>query len=129
MHLSSTGWPVIRTDLLEVFVQSKQQPITQLEFYAIVAANATWLQIERSKVTWFVDNLVAKTVLAKGCSKDPILRKMLKRSIELAMQLAMQCFYAWVPSGSNPVDGHSRGSVGQLAVKGAKPVRPTLPSS
>eukprot|EP00971_Amphidinium_carterae_P319415 6348278-Amphidinium_carterae.1 len=53
------------------FAQSKQQPITQLELYAVVATKATWQHLARSKVTWFVDNL-AKTVL-QGLQQRAIL--------------------------------------------------------
>eukprot|EP00971_Amphidinium_carterae_P141725 2807505-Amphidinium_carterae.7 len=60
-----------------------------------------------------------------GCCGNSLLAP---RSRDSHLQMAMQSFYAWLPSGSNLADGISRGTVGQLVAKGAKPVRPVVPS-
>eukprot|EP00971_Amphidinium_carterae_P208893 4144340-Amphidinium_carterae.2 len=67
-------------DLLELLEKDKRQPITQFKLYAVVAAKATWQHLARSKTMWFIDKLGAKTVFTKGCSRDLLLRRILKSS-------------------------------------------------
>lgn len=89
---------------------ARKTHICALEAAAVPLAVSHWANLLRDRdVLIYIDNQSALGALRKGSSTAPDLLRLARLLHERLLRLGSEATFLWVPSGSNPADGPSRG--------------------
>ena len=92
-----------------------EQLICQIELYALVAVRWQFRQLlANRRVIWFVDNEAARFSAIKGISATLTMRVLVREFFSLEATFPTFPWIERVPSSSNPADGPSRQSPGEV---------------
>ena len=95
--------------------QVGEQLIYQIELYALVAVRWQFRDLlANRRVTWFVDNEAARFSAIKGISATLTMRILVREFFRLEATTPTFPWIERVPSSSNPADGPSRQSPGEV---------------
>eukprot|EP00971_Amphidinium_carterae_P068183 1349977-Amphidinium_carterae.1 len=81
-------------EVVQLWAETKQQPIGQAELYAVLIAKRTWASVlAQARVVTFVDNVAVKVMLAKRMAREPLHRMILRRTVESDLEASSFNFY------------------------------------
>ena len=102
-----------QTDLLGAAI--KKTIIFEAELLALVVAFVLWKNIINSApIVFFIDNNSARDVAISACSRSKLIAGLVEQLLRVEDLSSCFCWFARVPSPSNPADDPSRGAVNDL---------------
>ena len=104
-------------DLLGAAV--KKTIIFEAELLALIVAFVLWKNIINSApVVFYIDNNSARDVAISACSRSKLIAGLVEQLLRVEDLSACFCWFARVPSPSNPADDLSRGEIRDLLSAG-----------
>ena len=104
-------------DLLGAAV--KKTVIFEAELLALIVAFVLWKNIIHSApVVFYIDNNSARDVAISACSRSKLIAGLVEQLLRVENLSACFCWFARVPSPSNPADDPSRGELSELLSAG-----------